>query len=646
MHQIISYNPPMTEQREITEVDRAAQEFGDLFVMTAAEKEAMLEYERRLMEFRPQQLASFTALARLNKETEDRNTRLAALNKSLEEQTDQIQMSQNIDLFFLAISDYGKAKGWSEAQILDVLQRHMEYTFQVTHIMADTVASKSLTNMLAGQRRKSVEALNGHKSSVPEWFRGSKAQWYAVINELDSVIKAEENKRLGDGERRTIAKKGRFFRVISPDCVPDWYEPNPKAMPDMDVVLEDYLDEEEHKNKILEEFRFVSRQRTEIYEKTQEKGRKTIGRNTRRIQELLPEQTSLAELIMFLADTDGLTYYDLDPSKIDAMSPAQVNAAALEEEAKENKFIADFVRKSGMSPEMVRLFLEKKLAEAKLSEAEAELRGRYIAALLEKDPDSENLAELRALDKKRVQKITYEIKPLLVGLDEECLELLRHEFVGNPFVTEKELAAKLAQFISATPWTESRTKETSRLARDYERFALNWLRSNWRKAYAALYLQLHPKAELVTETPHELDEETNAVDLADEEQRELAESIEEVRLGNLAQWEVYYDVNKNGDGRMETVEAESLLDMEGVLASILQKHRISCSVKLSSIIHTLEWTTAIPQDVLQIMIRERVNGRDYLKIKRGNVRLFFQMDRAAKRLTFFVYQKQSLSYHF
>lgn len=97
---------------------------------------------------------------------------------------------------------------------------------------------------------------------------------------------------------------------------------------------------------------------------------------------------------------------------------------------------------------------------------------------------------------------------------------------------------------------------------------------------------------------------------------------------------------------MEELSGESLDDIEAQLEDVLLKHRISCSIKLSSVVNTLEWITTLPKEVVQVMIRETINGLDYLKIKRGNVRLFFQIDNEKKQLRFFVYQKQSLEYHF
>jgi len=117
-------------------------------------------------------------------------------------------------------------------------------------------------------------------------------------------------------------------------------------------------------------------------------------------------------------------------------------------------------------------------------------------------------------------------------------------------------------------------------------------------------------------------------------------------MGSLLDWRVVFDVNKNGDTRMEELEGDSLDALESRLEELLIKHRISCSIKLSSVIHTLEWAAGLPQEVLQLMIRETVNGQEYLKIKRGNIRLFFQINQSQKRLVFFVYQKQDKSYHF
>ena len=336
-----------------------------------------------------------------------------------------------------------------------------------------------------------------------------------------------------------------------------------------------------------------------------------------------------------------MTYYDVDSQSIDQLSPTQINEKALQDKQKEEWFIRRFAETADLSEEMVRIFLKKRLEDMKFFDGSQEEKARKIAAVFSDFGQSKEIAALRAVDKKTAQRLTFDVRPMLAEMDQLELGALQLKFVNNPFASRNEFVTEIACEIVNSFWSGSNDKDIAKFKADYKKFVVNWLKNNWRSAYAALYHRLHNSDIFDSPTPNQTVEET-----ALEESEDIESAITEIKMGSLLDWRVVFDVNKNGDTRMEELEGDSLDALESRLEELLIKHRISCSIKLSSVIHTLEWAAGLPQEVLQLMIRETVNGQEYLKIKRGNIRLFFQINQSQKRLVFFVYQKQDKSYHF
>lgn len=621
--------------------------YGRVFVLSDHERESLLAYDARLMDYRPQATTSLQALERLNKHTGERVDKLREVKKDLSREYDQIAMIQNTSFLYLYFCEISQGNGWSKEQIVEAFEAQLKFYNEIS-LAAKDLISRRIKGFLISNNRQAVAARDRLAKRKPSWYQQDLQTWLNLMHD-EFFAESDIRKRLTiDINDVSIGKSDVTYRVTSQEFVPEWLsnmrDDDQSEIPTAETVESDVIEDEYAKKRLVDEFMYVDSKLQYLVQLAVGRGRKTIGRNTEKIRELLPDPFSLSELLLFLADTDGVVYYKLDPDKIPEMTPAAVNSTALRDEAKEEWVIRRFAQNAEMSEEMLRIYLKKKFDELKLFEVPNEERMMLIATLLA-DIGGDKLADLRQKDKKAFQKINFDLRPMISAIPEEILAELREQLVDNPFVNQDQLIRRFATVIANSLWGTLQSRDCVKLKEEYLKFVVNWLKNNWRDAYAALFLQIHKPADFQTGSEIDTDEH-NAQDGNSGQVSEIESEIIEAKIGRLAGWEILFDVNKNGDRHMEELSGESLEDIETQLENILNKHRISCSIKLSSVVNTLEWITTIPKEVIQIMIRESINGLDYLKIKRGNVRLFFQIDSDKKQLRFFVYQKQSLEYHF
>ncbi len=629
----------------ITVSENFEREFGDVFGISDEERERLKEYDARLMEFRPQLITSYLSLDRLNKETSERNDKLHTVLDDLREQSDLITMGQNASILYLVVLEVAAQSGWTQEQTQEVFEKQLEFNNDASKVTKGLNKKKLKSQLFDNRDIKAAYLRLGKK--IPSWYKQSLNDWQNFIYNGFSRQGEIQKSILSGISTEVIGSIGGPYRITSDRTLPDWMIDRAEGeYPEKEMVENGLIEDERSKQKLVDQFRYVDSKVVHSTEIAISKGKKAIGRNTSVFRQLFPsDNLSLAQLVLFLADTDEMTYYDVDPEKIESMTPAQINHKALKDQAKEDWFIRRFAQTADISVEMVRLYLRKKFDEIKFFDGTNEDKRLKLAALLSTAKSNAQVQTLRQVDKKTAQRLNFDILPMLQAVDEDGINQMRDSFLDNPFALNNELISRLSDEMVNRLWSNGTDKELTRIKEDYKKFVVNWLRTHWREAYSALYFRLHkagpfdiePKSEPITE-----DITATGVD----EAREIETAINEVKMGSLLDWSVCFDVNKNGDSKMELLEGDSLEALEDRLQALLLKHRISCSIKLSSVVHALEWAATLPQNKLQLMIRENIEGRDYLKIKRGNVRLFFQIDPREKRLVFFVYQKQSLSYRF
>ena len=641
----------MINRRESSDTESVVkafeQRYGRVFRLPDSDRESLSAYNDLLMEYRPQATTSFQALGRLNKHTGQRVDKLRAAKSDLSIEYDQIAMIQNTSFLYISLYEIGQKNGWSKEQIAEAFEAQLKFYNEIS-VAAKELVRRRIKGFSISNNRQAVAARDRLAKRKPDWYQNDLKSWLNFMHDEFSIQSDIRSRLVADICPTSIGQSDRTYRVTAENLVPEWLSDTRRddqgEMPTLETVENDVVEDEYAKKRLVDEFLYLESKCEHLAQLAADRGRKTIERNTRRMRDLLPVPSNLPQLLMFMADTDGVVYYNLDPDRISAMTPAEINSTALAGESKEEWLIRRFAQNAEMSEELLRVYLKKKFDELKIFEVSTEQRIRLVGALLA-GADKTELMALRNEDKKAFQTINFDLRPMLGSVPDEVMQDLQSRLVDNPFVSQDQLIGQLSSTIVDYFWSTSQSREVIKLKEEYRKFSINWLKNNWREAYAGLYVHLHRKAAFQSETEENEEGKSLSVEVVSQT-AEIETEIREAKIGGLAGWQILFDVNKNGDPHMEELSGESLDDIEAQLEDVLLKHRISCSIKLSSVVNTLEWITTLPKEVVQVMIRETINGLDYLKIKRGNVRLFFQIDNEKKQLRFFVYQKQSLEYHF
>lgn len=130
-------------------------------------------------------------------------------------------------------------------------------------------------------------------------------------------------------------------------------------------------------------------------------------------------------------------------------------------------------------------------------------------------------------------------------------------------------------------------------------------------------------------------------------QEEIESTTEEIAQGNLAGWHIFYTDNKSSDEKHLTeIGGKTLEERELALQELFSKENVSFSIKPGSIVRVFEWLVTVPEEVEQVRIRKNIGDEVFRKIKRGSLRIFYQMSWEKKDLIFFVHQKQAWGYGF
>lgn len=145
------------------------------------------------------------------------------------------------------------------------------------------------------------------------------------------------------------------------------------------------------------------------------------------------------------------------------------------------------------------------------------------------------------------------------------------------------------------------------------------------------------------------DEETKPkqVTTISDVQGDIETTREEVAQGNLLAWHIFYTDNKSLDDKhLVEIGGSTLKEREETLEALRIKEQIPLSIKPGSVIRALDWLVTVPQDVEQVRIRKDIGGEEFKKLKRGDLRILYQMRPPEKAIIFFLHQKQAWTYGF
>ncbi|CAN5185387.1 hypothetical protein BH09PAT1_BH09PAT1_1210 [soil metagenome] len=204
---------------------------------------------------------------------------------------------------------------------------------------------------------------------------------------------------------------------------------------------------------------------------------------------------------------------------------------------------------------------------------------------------------------------------------------------------------------------EPRSKPLAITLDHTKKFRKKWLRDNWEWVYSQTKEGIqHQRERLATRQHVTIFQKSNNEQIvhaealpakAEQFTEETNQEIAALAAGNLSGWKIYYAHDRRTDAdHLELLPGESMEEREEALSNFIGTNNISCNIKPGSIVNALDWLVEVPDGVEQLRHKKTVGKEEFKKIKRGDVRLLYKVDRDEQKIVFFIHQKKAYSYHF
>lgn len=519
---------------------------------------------------------------------------------------------------------------------------------------------------------------------MPAWFGKEKGEgeWLKFISDRMKV-----GNYLGDFF-------GRYPHLLRPseqdmiwemgsDGLPDWFEETNGNIPDRSLIEEELSEDIKEVNAIEEMLPIIKRQQQSLMSIIEQKLLKAVAFLEQRRGEVFPVPLNLESLILYLfLLSTGYDRVELTPNQIISTSIAELPRHVVPFVKEMERSIQAFVQSAdgAMSKESVALWIESALrsglimarAGDPLNEDTSSMLFLALSESRNRGGRSEEMQRLREERKRTFNALNHDLRPFLELLSDDEVAYLK-EFVsssqGEPL---ESVIWEMAEAIASHKNQIEERQDALSLQtafRHLKIFLEKWLKGNWRWTFTSFLEGLERATRVeyeVVSAAHEVLERitealTVFLERGEDEvtllppselpyvapAQELREAVEGVAPDNLSGWRIYYttDRSTNNDSLFE-IEGETLSEREEKLADFIGTNNISCSISPGSIIRAFDWLVTVPQEVEWTRIRKEVDGEVFRKLKRGDVRIFYVLDREAKKIIFFVHQKKAFSYGF
>lgn len=475
-------------------------------------------------------------------------------------------------------------------------------------------------------------------NNPPEWFENNRKAWELfVMLHVNFTLYLEPDLLKPIVARRLPVKE--MLEEPEENCTgftkqgefPDWLLEENGVLPTREEVEEELAEDNEQKRKTIQALQKIKEQRGYLIDTSTEKTKKALGRLLDLVKETFPNIVNFADMILFLEIVHKSPLFTMELEKM----------------------IADYTRSQDILKisEPIALYIERKLRQGKIIEnSQSPIDTAFINLFASainhiKTEKQEGSAKTRFQiqeNKKASDTLNFRLRPFLEMLSQDELSFLQELLSTSKDMPIELFILDLASTISSrfnnmdiTQLSQSQHVELN----DLKKFTASFLRNHATWAFSQIQQALaggESKTELATEQ----------VDL-EPLQQDIDATIEEITRGNLRGWQIFYTDNKTVDpDHLSKIEGESLEEREEALQKYLHYNNISSSIKTGSIIRALEWITGIPQDLVQVKMTKEIAGEVFKKVKRGNLRIFYILDAAQKKIIFFTHQKKSWNYGF
>lgn len=581
----------------------------------------------RFRTFAREIVAAYESLDRTVAVDAGRVTRLKELFDDVEEQRGQLLFSHACSELFLKITDDVAEKPDFQRRALDIFTGSVRLARDY-HGRIEDFDRTTLKMMLASEEMAKTNVnLVRESADPPVWFDGNRLDWARLMISYSGMELAETQRVRAKGTGFILAAN------FAQGALPDWYLERAEEQPTCQKVLREMQEDADEISKANALRDRLARDVTYITNEGGAKANKSLARFITRSGDVVGEVTNMHELILKILMYNRIDLGFDDPREYERQAEAQGKTYIGDWQNLAMARVEEFG--NVLRPEFVALYLERIFKEAgmrdvhdSLTDQDREFFAQYIASF----DGASDFAAYRITRKNAFKAFNYDLRPFfsLLGADDldYLLELSRDQ------VKHEDLLWEIADLVSTKA---SAADGNQKLFEDIKEFGKRWLVRNWATLAYSFFNRFGARRTDGGENEVEV-EPFLPVEEAEEERVDF-------NLGNLAGWALLYTPTMTRNDT-EDIGGTSLDDRGVLLQRYLGTRDIACTVKISSVIRTIDWTVVMPPEIEKRRGQKIINGEVFKKTKRGPVRLLYQIDRDKKKFVFFVHQKTDWLYGF
>ena len=513
----------------------------------------------------------------------------------------------------------------------------------------------------------SKQLFSRYNNLIPDWFKGTDADWIIFLNNhsfVDTFLCPSDSLYGKSNDHLLPVRKplpegipnGLIF--MDQNSTPSWMDGFPHAQIDLAVVENELEEDLERLVELRNSERSLTAQDNHLVDSYNDKLRNVRFYSRAGLLQLFPELsitgdssiTSFTDLVVLLNATKQHNFLCGEEEEVYRMDGNQINAATLESDAFRQRTINTFVD-SAMRPELMMVFLEKKLIDADVLKSAQEPISE-TAPLLKEFFDAHrkpaSLSYMRAENNERRKILAYELLPLINDLNpEDDIEFFLELVSAAPEDSTESFLWGVADAICEARDSDyerntSEAKQYEAVMKEYREFSREWLRANssWlieklEQTLASRQNQTSVTTVQTASSDYRYDPYEDAIDaLQTDEHQEEGDPFSE--------WNIFYAKNKRTDAaHLELIPGGTEDEWSAAFHDYILDNKVPCPHP-NKVLMRLRWLVedALDETEEQIRMREDVKGEVFKKFKLGGIRLYYQVDPEDKTLKFFVYQKE------
>jgi hypothetical protein len=642
-----------------------------LFTHEPAKRNVLRQKEQIVVKNREESTRALSAFEKLTIDSRHRLDRLQALSKDLKGEMISLHSERVYGGLYLKMYDELQQYGATDQDIMDFYRQTLTLHFQSSKIADESrIESGGVIKSKNGDRVSAL-LLQDTDRDKPAWYTGEQ-KWEDFLRDHSTLVfylnpdvqDQYRRKEISLKDIERLARQGQFLHTPTKEDTPDWYDACGENPPDLELVKNELADDTLLYAKTFDRLKNVAAQAKYL-----------LTRHDQKLSKLTEKFGSSKEQYRNNNFTDLILYLnqDVDPNDFDILlNPDEEMGTVFNGKSMPNEKFVSMILESYLSlrtnrynQEHVAVWIEKQLRDGQvIQSADDQLKPHLRAYLLSvidaslDDTTGEELEQYKDTEKKAYKVLKYEARPLLKLLSSEDLLFLKEAVAEFPKTETVEsiiwLSAELLSHKLQNVADEPAEKQTSISIDHMNQYTEQWVKKNWHWSFSRLRDEIR-EIDVVPVQSSQQESEIFCADAHNElviKPLDLEEEVADIdcearqmREGNLSGWQLQYAPKRRSD-KVDTLEGETIDDRVQSLKQYIKENNIPCSIKPLSIINAFDDLVSAPDVVEWIRMRKQIGDEEFKKIKRGKVRILYQLFPEDRIITFFLHQKKADSYGF